>query len=113
MSGLSVGQILALVAVIGLFSEPLTEVVKLIFEAAGRPLREQETVWCSIVFGLLLAFAFRLDCLQIVADWTGGQLYFPWWVGTVLSGLLGSRLSNVFHDLATKLGKSSEVGDVR
>lgn len=111
MTDLTLGQILSLIAVIGLFTEPLTEVVKLVFGALKRDLAEEHKVLVTIIFGLLLAFAFRLDCLRIVADWTGGVLYFPWWVGTVLSGLLGGRLSNIFHDLATRLGRKGEIGN--
>jgi hypothetical protein len=104
------GAVLVLLIAVALLIEALTQRSKETAAALlGRELSSRWDIAFSVMWGLVLAFAFRLDVLKIVADWTGYPTFAPWWIGTSVGGLLGSRLSNIFHDLAAKIEKRPEV----
>lgn len=102
-AGVSAGEILILLAAVAVLSEALTQRTKEILEALfkGKPTPRMD-VALSVFWGLVLAFVWRVDCLRIMGDLTGFPSLAPWWIGVAISGLLGSRLANIFHDLASR-----------
>lgn len=74
--------------------ESLTEIVKSLYENG----EFNNSVFISIILGLVLSFTVDLDLLRVV----GLDPILPF-VGTIASGFIVSRGANAVHDLISKI----------
>lgn len=107
---LAVGGLLILITFL---IEAFTQLSKEVASATlGRDLSPRFDVALAVAWGLILACVFRLDLFRVVSDLTGYPVFAPAWLGMIATGLLGRRLSNFLHDVATKLEKRSPVAPI-
>ena len=95
---------IALIIALAVITEALVEYAKSIGRAlVGSEKKAAVTQLLAIVVSSLLCFAAGADLFQIVG------INFSWpWLGTILTGVLGSRGANYLSDLLGKLQKTNE-----
>ena len=92
---------ITLIVVLAIVTEALIEYGKSIGKAfAGNDIKTAVTQLVAIAASVLLCFAAGADLFQVVG------ISFAWpWVGTVLTGILGSRGANYLSDFISKISK--------
>lgn len=92
---------ITLILALAIVTEALVEYGKSIGKAfTSKDFKTAATQVVAILVSIALCFAAGADLFQIV----GIQLAWPW-IGTVLTGILGSRGANYLNDLISKLHK--------
>lgn len=92
---------ITLIIALAIVTEALVEYGKSIGKAiAGKDKKAAITQILAIVVSVLLCFAAGADLFRVVG------INFAWpWVGTVLTGILGSRGANYLSDFIAKIHK--------
>jgi len=92
---------ITLILVLAIVTEALVEYGKSIGKAiAGKDIKAAVTQVAAILTSVLLCFAAGADLFQVVG------IDFAWpWIGTTLTGILGSRGANYLSDLIGKITK--------
>ena len=92
---------ITLIVVLAVVTEALIEYGKSIGKAfAGNDIKTAVTQLAAIATSVLLCFAAGADLFQVVG------ITFTWqWIGTVLTGILGSRGANYLSDFISKISK--------
>ena len=95
---------ITLIFALAIITEALIEYGKSIGKAfAGNDIKAAVTQIIAIVVSVLLCFAAGADLFKLVG------ITFAWsWIGTVLTGILGSRGANYLSDFITKINRKNE-----
>lgn len=95
---------ITLIFALAIITEALVEYGKSIGKAfAGNDIKAAVTQIVAIIISVLLCFAAGADLFELV-----GITFVNPWIGTVLTGILGSRGANYLSDLMTKLNRKTE-----
>jgi hypothetical protein len=92
------------VLIIALITEALWETIKMIKEPKGINLSRVG----AMVLGILVAVAAGIDIFEILGVGLGIK-----YVGSVITGLLISRGSNLIHDLLSSINNMSQTTKMR